>query len=188
GRGRCRPSLSLRPHRRARCVHRCSGRGRSGAGASPPPSGWSSAAGMGARDDRRAGEEGRCRGPASDRGRGAMRVALTSFRISIAAMLGARLLGALGGVLLSQIWQNEPALASARATFSAQSLLTGNLKGTAAVGLLSGATGGVAGLLFSLSDGLRYGLALSGGAVAAPAHGLAAEVAFLAVPWPEVPA
>ena len=114
-----------------------------------------------------------------------MRVALTSFRISIAAMLGARLLGALGGVLLSQIWQNEPALASARATFSAQSLLTGNLKGTAAVGLLSGATGGIAGLLFSLSDGLRYGLALSGGAVATPAHGLPAELAFIAFPWLE---
>ena len=114
-----------------------------------------------------------------------MRVALTSFRISIAAMLGARLLGALGGVLLRQIWQNEPALASARATFSAQALLTGNLKGTAAVGLLSGATGGIAGLLFSLSDGLRYGLALSGGAVATPAHGLPAELAFVAFPWLE---
>jgi hypothetical protein len=114
-----------------------------------------------------------------------MTAALTSFRISLALMLGARVVGAFGGLLLSQIWQNEPVLAHARRAFSAQVLLASNLKGTAVVGLLSGATGGVAGLLFSFSDGLRYGLAISGGVVATPAHGTASELAVVAFPWLE---
>jgi len=114
-----------------------------------------------------------------------MTAALTSFRISLAMMLAARAVGAIGGLILSQIWQNGPALASTRTALSAQALLTSNLKGTAVVGLLSGATGGVAGLLFSFSDGLRYGLAVSGGAVATPVHGLPSELAAIVFPWLE---
>jgi len=114
-----------------------------------------------------------------------MTAALTSFRISLAMMLAARAVGAIGGLVLSQIWQNGPALASTRTALSAQALLTSNLKGTAVVGLLSGATEGVAGLLFSFSDGLRYGLAVSGGAVATPVHGLPSELAAIVFPWLE---
>ena len=114
-----------------------------------------------------------------------MTSALTSFRISFALLLGIRALGACGGVLLSQIWQHQPALASAHATPSALALLTNNLRGAAVVGMLSGATGGVAGVIFNLVDGVRYGLAVSGGAVATPAHGLPAELAVIVFPWLE---
>ncbi len=114
-----------------------------------------------------------------------MTAALTSFRTSIALMLGARVAGAFGGVLFSQVWQSRPVLASAHAAPSAQVLLLTNLRGIAVVGLLSAVTGGLGGLLFNFSDGFRYGLAVSGGSVAAPADGLQAGFAAAAFPWLE---
>lgn len=114
-----------------------------------------------------------------------MTAALTSFRTSIALMLGARVVGVAGGLLFSQIWQSRPVLASAHAAPSAQALLTANLRGTAVVGLLSAMTGGAGGLLFNLSDGFRYGLAVSGGAVATPALGIPSGLAVIAFPWLE---
>ncbi len=114
-----------------------------------------------------------------------MTAALTSFRTWIALMLGARAVGAFGGLLFSQIWQSRPVLASAHAAPSAQTLLTTNLRGTAVVGLLSAITGGVGGLLFNFSDGFRYGLAVSDGSVATPLHGLPSELAAVTFPWLE---
>ncbi|HEV2032990.1 MAG TPA: hypothetical protein VGU71_02135 [Candidatus Dormibacteraeota bacterium] len=114
-----------------------------------------------------------------------MTAVLTSFRTSIALMLGARVVGAFGGLLFSQVWQSRPVLAAAHAAPSAQALLTTNLRGAAVVGLVSAMSGGVGGLLFNFSDGFRYGLAISGGAVAAPAHGLPSGLAAVAFPWLE---
>lgn len=113
-----------------------------------------------------------------------MTAALTSFRASIAILLGARAAGALVGLGLGTIWQYQ-ALHSARTAPSALALLAGNLKGTAMVGLLSGVTGGVAGIAFNLIDGVRYGIAVSGGVVAAPAHGPLPQAAAFAFPWLE---
>lgn len=114
-----------------------------------------------------------------------MTAVLTSFRTSVALMLGARVAGAFGGLLFSQIWQTRPVVASAHVAPSAQALLTTNLRGTAAVGLVSAMTGGVGGLLFNFSDGFRYGLAVSTGSVAAPTHGLPAALAATVFPWLE---
>jgi hypothetical protein len=110
---------------------------------------------------------------------------LTSFRASIALLLCARLVGTGGGLLFSQVWQSRPVLGSAHAAPTAQALLTTNLRGTAAVGLVSAVTGGVGGLLFNLSDGFRYGLAISTGSVATPAQGVPSEVAAVVFPWLE---
>ena len=113
-----------------------------------------------------------------------MTAVLTSFRTSIALMLSARAVGVFGGLLFSQIWQSRPVLASAHAAPSAQALLTTNLKGIAAVAVLSAVTGGLGGLLFNISDGFRYGLALSGGVVA-PAHSVPIGLAAAVFPWLE---
>ena len=109
---------------------------------------------------------------------------LTSFRASIAILLGARAAGALVGLGLGTMWQYQAAHSASTAP-SALALLAGNLKGTAMVGLLSGVTGGVAGIAFNLVDGVRYGIAISGGVVAAPPHGPLAQVAAFAFPWLE---
>jgi hypothetical protein len=114
-----------------------------------------------------------------------MTAMLTSFRASIAMMLGARLVGVFGGILFSQTWESQPVLASAHAAPSAQTLLAFNLRGTAVVGLVSAVSGGAGGLLFSLSDGFRYGLAISVGSVATPTHGVLSEVGAVMFPWLE---
>jgi hypothetical protein len=114
-----------------------------------------------------------------------MTAALTSFRISFVAVLALRALSVCSGALLSPILQHQPALTHARPAPSAMAILTNNLEGTAVVGVLSAATGGVAGLLFTLADGVRYGLTVSGGTVDAPARGLPAQLAAIGFPWLE---
>jgi hypothetical protein len=114
-----------------------------------------------------------------------MTALLTSLRMSVALMLGARVAGAFGGLLFSRIWESRPVMASAHTAASAQALLINNLRGAAIVGVVSAVTGGLGGLLFNFSDGFRYGLAVSGGSVAAPAHGLPAGLAAAVFPWLE---
>lgn len=110
---------------------------------------------------------------------------LTSLRATFAILVGARLLGAAGGILLGFVWQSDPARASVRAAPSALALFTGNVKGAATVAVLSGATGGLAGLAFNLFDGVRYGLTLAAGTDAVSRGGLAAAVAGALFPWLE---
>ena len=109
---------------------------------------------------------------------------LTSFRASFGILLGARAAGAIVGLGLGTMWRYQ-AEQTAHAAPTALALLAANLKGTAMVALLSGVTGGLAGIAFNLVDGARYGIAVSGGVVAAPPHGPLAQVAATVFPWLE---
>ena len=113
-----------------------------------------------------------------------MTAVLTSFRASLGILLGARAAGAIVGLGLGTMWRYQ-ANHTAHAAPTAMALLAANLKGTAMVALLSGATGGLAGIAFNLVDGARYGIAISGGVVAAPPHGPLAQAAATVFPWLE---